>query len=97
MGMPFKGRYDRFRKLQKERMGGRTDDRFAFVNIWNSGTRTATNGTIIASIRIAMTGSARMAGIFRVIIRPEKSKKIIRIAQILMMCSISMKIPQKSR
>ena len=27
MGMPFKGRYDRFRKLQKERMGGRTDDR----------------------------------------------------------------------
>ena len=30
---------------------------FAFVNIWNSGTRTATNGTIIASIRIAMTVS----------------------------------------
>ena len=27
MGMPFKGRYDRFRKLQKERMGGRPDDR----------------------------------------------------------------------
>ena len=27
MGMPFKGRYDRFRKLQRERMGGRTDDR----------------------------------------------------------------------
>ena len=27
MGMPFKGRYDRFRKLQKERMGGRLDDR----------------------------------------------------------------------
>lgn len=27
MGMPFKGRYDRFRKLQKERMGGWTDDR----------------------------------------------------------------------
>ena len=27
MGMPFKGRYDRFRKLQRERMCGRTDDR----------------------------------------------------------------------
>lgn len=27
MGMPFKGQYDRFRKLQRERMGGRTDDR----------------------------------------------------------------------
>ena len=27
MGMPFKGRYDRFRKLQKERMGGWPDDR----------------------------------------------------------------------
>ena len=30
---------------------------FALVNIWNSGTRTATNGTIIASIRIAITVS----------------------------------------
>ena len=27
MGMPFKGRYARFHKLQKERMGGRPDDR----------------------------------------------------------------------
>ena len=27
MGMPFKGRYDRFRKLQKERMGEQPIDR----------------------------------------------------------------------
>ena len=27
MGLPFKGRYDRFRKLQKERMGEQPIDR----------------------------------------------------------------------
>jgi hypothetical protein len=33
---------------------------FAFVNIWNSGTRTATNGTIIASISIRRQPAAVM-------------------------------------
>ena len=37
MGMPFKGRYDRFRKLQKERMGGRTDDRARPATRWKGG------------------------------------------------------------
>ena len=27
MRLPFQGRYERFRKLQRERMDGRTDDR----------------------------------------------------------------------